>query len=322
MNQLVELKKDVMKGGVFGREFGRTKAKDDLDWKVELAYAMEQVQRSPQLQQCTPDSIGRSIVDVGVLGLTLSPAMKLAYLIPYRDTKRGESYCTVSPSYMGLEQIAYRTGFVEMIQTNLVHERDRFEVWTDEDGRHIRHEEATGDRGGVTHAYCITWFSSGRKHIEVMNKAELIACRDAAARKNGGKVPFTWKGDFRGEMYKKSVLRRGWKHWPRVENPALREAMLAVDRTDPLDFSEVKTIDATDRISQDDIDKLLEIMTDGGVPQENQDAWLAGMARKLGYKTVRSIKQVDFDQACDMMRDGLQRWKAQHEAASVAEGNS
>jgi phage RecT family recombinase len=317
MNDLVTFKKSVMKGGVFGREFGRSKAKDDLDWKVELAYAMEQVQRNEQLQACTPDSIGRSIVDAGVLGLTLSPAMKLAYLIPYKDYKTKHSYCTLSPSYMGLEQIAYRTGFVEMIQTNLVHEKDRFEVWTDEDGRHIRHEEAAGDRGGVSHAYCIAWFSSGRKHIEVMDKQQLIACRDAAAKKNGGKIPFTWTGGFRGEMYKKAVLRRAWKHWPRSEGLS-SVAIEVVDRADPMEFSAGVTIDATDKISQDDIDSLLEIMSDGGVPQENQDAWLAGMARKLGYKTVRSIKQADFDEACQMMRDGLERWQQQHSTASAA----
>jgi recombination protein RecT len=256
-NELQRITKELApRGGSFAKEFKRYRSDEHLQWNIEKAYALEIISQSNALQKCSGESIARSLIDLGAMGLTLSPAMKLAYLIPYKNQ------CTVSPSYMGLEQIAYKTGFVEMIQTVLVHENDpEFNVWTDENGRHISHIEASGNRGKITHAYCIAWFSSGRQHIEVMDITELEACRDAATKKNLGQVPFTYTGAFKGEMFKKNVLRRGWKHWPRVDNPRIREMMNAVDNTDPMDFTEgSKTVAARKEIQ----DKLIGMMADAG----------------------------------------------------------
>jgi len=299
-------------GGTFAREFRRVRTDERLDWKLEKAYALEIIEsaKTDQLRKCTPESVARSIIDVGVMGLTLSPAQKLAYLIPYKNN------CTASPSYMGLEQIAYKTGFVEMIQTVLVYENDhKFNVWTDEKGRHIIHEEAVGNRGHVTHAYCIAWFSSGKQHIEVMDKNELMACRDAAAKQNFGKIPFTWTGPFRYEMYKKSVLRRAWKHWPRTENPRIAEMMAAVERTDPMAFDDSIVVER-DTVDQGNIDELLTMMTEAGVDDKAHDAWLKGLAQKMGYQSIRMLKASDFEAAASIMEEGLRQWKIKHSTPS------
>jgi len=291
------------RGGLFAREFKRTRTNDTMDWNREKSYALEIISQNDQLMKCEPDSIARSLIDLGVLGLTLSPSMKLAYLIPYKKN------CTVSPSYMGLEQIAYKTGFVEMIQTVLVHKNDpEFNVWTDERGRHIIHREANGDRGEVTHAYCIAWFSSGKQHIEVMDKTEILACRDAATKKNWGKVPFTWTGAFKGEMYKKCVMRRGWKHWPRVDNPRIAEMMAAVERADPLEFKDNSVVTEITTIDQDQIDELVSMMCAAGVDDKGHDAWLHGLAKKLGYRSIRVVQASDFDAAASLMEEGLKKW--------------
>jgi len=319
MGQELQLIKQGLspKGGTFAREFRRTRNDDRLDWNVEKAYALEMISNNDQLQRCTPESVARSLIDVGVLGLTLSPTMRLAYLIPYKDN------CTVSPSYMGLEQIAYKTGFVEMIQTVLVCKNDpEFNVWTDELGRHIMHMEAAGNRGEVTHAYCLAWFSSGRKHVEVMDREDIMACRDAATKKNFGKVPFTWKGAFKHEMYKKSVMRRGWKHWPRVDNPRIAEMMSAVERSDPLDFKESSVVVEKDTISQSQIDELIKMMTDAGINDRSVDAWLKGLSSKLGYtQGIRTVKAHDFDAAASLMEEGLRQWKEKSKSKHPESGS-
>lgn len=292
------------KGGTLAREFKRIRTDNSMDWNREKSYALAIIAESDQLMKCDPDSVGRALLDLGILGLTLSPAMRLAYLIPYKRT------CTVSPSYMGLEQIAYKTGFVELIETILVRKNDpEFNVWTDDKGRHIKHTEATEDRGEVTHAYCRAWFSSGRQHIEVMDKTEILACRDAAYKKNGNKMPFTWKGDFRGEMYKKCVMRRGWKHWPRIDNPAVVAMMTAVDRADPLEFgNDENVINHTTKIDQTQIDELVKTMVEAGIDERGHDSWLHGLAKKLGYRNIRALESGDFDAAASMMEEGVKVW--------------
>lgn len=303
---VVKTQKHLSKGGKYGREFNRVRLSDELDWKVEQAYALEQLNTNKKLQRCTPDSIGRSLIDLAVMGLTLSPAMKLAYLIPYGDN------CTASPSYMGLEQVAYRTGMLDGIQCNVVREGDEFRVFTDRNGRNIEHVE--GDkRGEVTHAYCIAWLTTGRTIIEVMDQDALRACRDAAAKKNNGQIPFTWTGPFREEMYKKAVLRRAWKHWPKVANPKLVAMMEAVDRTDPMDFEDKSTPvnELPSTIGSEEMDELIAVFNDYGIQDQRWiSRQLKGLASGMGLPNgnIRKLPRDQFDTAVSLLKKGLDTW--------------
>lgn len=316
-NELVVVQKELGRGGALCKEYNRVRLNPDLNWRVEMFYALEMIEKNEQLARCEPSTIGRSIIDAGTMGLSLSPAKKEAYLVPY-NIKVGPNQwmqqCTLSVSYMGMEQIAYRTGLVKLIQTNLVRKGDKFEVWTDDVGRHVKHAENLMEQGSVTHAYCIIKLSSGEQYVEVMNRRELEACKEAAAKKNKGKVPFTWTGEFRGEMYRKSVLRRAWKHVPRTGRH--EAALEAVERTDPMDFVADSKIDAQSVVEEsvvidgDMIDELVEIMEEGGVPPKLHGAWLKGLAAGLGYQSIKKVLKSDFERARDGMKEGLKRWQA------------
>jgi phage RecT family recombinase len=310
---LTVLKNQLGRGGALCKEFNKSRLMDDQNWRVEMHYALQAIENSKQLQGCTAESVGRSLIDLGVMGLTLSPAMRQAYLIPYKDN------CTVSPSYMGLEQMAYRTGFIEMIQCGLHRRGDKFKVWTDDSGRHIMHAEGQ-ERHEVLHAYCIADFSSNKRHVEVMDKNDLMACREAAARQNNGEVPFTWKGKFRGEMYKKAVLRRAWKHWPNIQNPRLLAMLDAVNRTDPVEFQnkrEDSVVNDLSTIDQSQIDVLVRMMEDAGYPVRGWDAQLEGLALSAGFPAgIKHVLKERFEAVASLMEEGLSRWKSQKSATS------
>jgi recombinational DNA repair protein RecT len=304
-NELIEFRKTMTRGGALRKEFERTRLNEELDWRMEMSYALTAIQNNEKLQACTPTSVGRALIDLGVMGLSLSPARREAYLIPYGRE------CTASPSYMGLEQMAYRTGFIEDIQTNLVHKNDVFETWTDDEGPHIKHIEATGDRGDITHAYCVARFSSNRRSIQIMNMAELMACKNAAQKKNGGKVPFTWEGPFKGEMFKKCPLRRAWKNWPRVTSPKLTAMLEAAERTDPLSFEDDKVVEEARTLDQGHIAQLVQMLEEAGAPKETWDQWLQGLANNIGYprQSLRAVVVRDFERAVSTLARGIEVWK-------------
>lgn len=319
-NDLVVVQKELGRGGALCKEFNRVRGIPDLNWRVEMFYALEMIEKSQQLAKCEPSTVGRSIIDAATMGLSLSPAKKEAYLVPY-NIKVGPNewmqQCTLSVSYMGMEQIAYRTGLVTLIQTNLVRKGDKFEVWTDDLGRHVKHAENLMEQGSVTGAYTIIKLSSGEQYVEYMSRRDLEACKEAAAKKNKGKVPFTWTGAFRGEMYKKSVFRRAWKHVPRTGR--YEAAIEAVERTDPMDFTadnKQYKVDAASVVEEsvvidgDMIDELVEIMEEGGVPHDLHGAWLKGLATGLGYQSIKGVLKSDFERAKDGMKAGLQRWQS------------
>jgi len=286
----------------------------DAKFAIEKSFALEIIANSDSLQSADPATVGQCIIDVGVMGLTLSPNQRLAYLIPYKIEGRG-MICTLSVSYMGLEHIAYRTGVVSNIQTNVVREGDEFRVFVTNNRRQIEHEEAVAGRGKVTHAYCIATYKDGSTHIEVMDRADLDAVKQAATRKNRGKVPFTWTGPFRYEMYKKSVLRRAWKSWPKFDDPKLDRLAAAVDRSDPIDFgsapqrSENKG-EASLTLTDCQIGELVAMMVDAGVPDRGHDRQLLGLAKAIGYQNIQSVKFEDFEKAKATMKSGLERRNA------------
>ena len=67
-NSLVEVKRHLGKGGALCKEFNRVRLSDELDWKLEQAYAPEIIRDNAQLQRCDPDSIGRSLIELSVMG--------------------------------------------------------------------------------------------------------------------------------------------------------------------------------------------------------------------------------------------------------------
>lgn len=300
--QLMVVKRHLGKGGALCKEFNRVRHDDDLDWKMEQAYALEIIKNSSQLQRCDPDSIGRSLIDLAVMGLSLSPAMKEAYLIPYKNN------CTASPSYMGLVQIVLRTGVVTKVETDVVREGDEWKQWSESGEKRFRH--VIGDkRGEVTHAWAAFHLVNGDVKIEIMDQDALRGCRDAAAKKNGGEIPFVWKGPFKEQMYKKCAIRRGWNLLPKLRDHKAVAMMEAVERTDPMDFTEAKVIHESDTLTSEQVNELIRMMADAGVDARAHDAWLAGLAKKMGYKGIRHIPADEFDAAALLMKEGLERWK-------------
>lgn len=292
--------------------FTRNRHSKDAKFAVERDFALAIVEGNNKLLECTPESIGRCIVDVGVLGVSLSPNRKEAYLIPYNNRQAGVTVCTLSISYMGMEQIAYRTGMVKNIQTNLVHDNDTIRVFTKDNVRHIEHEESMGARGRVSHSYCIATYTNGTTYVEVMDRVQIMAVRDAAAKKNFNKIPFTWaeNNPFRYEMYKKAVLRRAWKHFPKSDSPELEKLSAIIERQDPVDFVAAAPIEetkgeATITLTDEQVLELIGLMEEGGIKAAMQDRWLLGLAKALGYQNIRAVKDSDFDKAVENMTDGI-----------------
>jgi len=328
---LAVISKELGRGGSFCKEFNRVRLVDSLDWQIEKAYAMEIIRNSPALQNADPATIGRSLIDLSVMGLSLSPARKEAYLIPYwikglrGDDGKAITNCSASPSYMGLEQVLYRTGYVTLIESDVVREGDIFEEWSDPNsGKQFKHVKAA-KRGDITHAWCVVSLTSGKNKVEVMDSNALRACRDAAANKNNGQVPFVWLGDFREEMYKKCPVRRAFKHVPKVKNPEVTRMLEALERADPMDFSAndatITDISERDTLATEQINVLIKTMIDAGFPEGGVDRQLQGLAAGLGFRNVNSILASRFEDAASLLERGLERWKARTaESASGQEG--
>lgn len=189
--------------------------------KITLAA----ISRSPQLLECTPESVLRSVMDAAALGLEPGGPLGQAYLVPFRNKGKPEAQLIIG--YRGLITLARRSGEIESVASNIVFARDRFRC--DLATGTLEHEpffaelpdgasqmsdddiDAACDRGKPVAVYCVAKFVGGGQHVDVMTMAdcEKIRRRSQSGAKNEG----PWGSDYL-EMCRKSCVRRSAKYWP------------------------------------------------------------------------------------------------------------
>lgn len=175
-------------------------------------YLMSVAQREPA-------SLQQAMTNVAAIGLSLSPAEKLAYLIP----RKGKICLDIS--YMGLCRIATNSGSIEWIQSELVYSNDTFKLVSA--GEKPIHEfDPFNERGEFKGGYCIAKTSGGDYLTTVMSAEEIHSVRDRseAYKKNNG----PWLSDF-VPMAKKTVVRRAFNMWPRTDQHRMQRMALAVE---------------------------------------------------------------------------------------------
>lgn len=173
-----------------------------------------------------PNSLVASVVNTATIGISLNPALGLAYLVP-RDGR-----VILDISYRGLVKLATDTGAILWAKAELVHEGDFFRYRGPATmPEHSFDPFASGeDRGGFRGAYCIAKTSTGDLLVEAMSAEKIYQVRNksqAFTRASGASGPWV---DWFDQMVIKTVLKRARKSWP-MSAPRLDHAihMLNVD---------------------------------------------------------------------------------------------
>ena len=184
---------------------------DSVSWDREKQFAIQAFQQNDYLAKIAlgnPVSAQNAIINVAAIGITLNPAQKLAYLVP-----RNGGIC-LDISYMGLMHLAMETGSIRWGQAVIVYSGDTFKrVGIDKAPLHEVDE--FGDRGEPVGAYCVVKTSDGDYLTETMKREDIHAIRDRSQGYKSGKNS-PWLTD-ELEMWRKTVVKRASKYWPKVE---------------------------------------------------------------------------------------------------------
>jgi len=161
--------------------------------------AITALTRTPKLQDCTPESFMRCLLDLSALGI--EPDGRRAHLIPYGKE------CTLILDYKGIAELVMRSGTVANIHADKVCENDTFDV---DRGRILAHRiNYASPRGNAYAYYVIVTFKDGTEKSEVMTRDEVDGIRKRSKAGQSG----PWVSDF-DEMAKKTVFRRASKWLP------------------------------------------------------------------------------------------------------------
>ena len=194
----------------------------NMVFSKEAAFAVQALENNPQLQKCTMPSIQKAILNVALVGLSLNPTMKLAYLVP----RKGQ--CCLDISYQGLIKILTDTGSVQNVYAEVVKEGDFFDISLGSNPE-IIHKPAINGRGKTIGAYSVAFLNGGLKSICWMDLEELEKVRKTSVFSGDKSI---W-GQWTDEMYKKTVLKRHYKQLPKSERH--EQIANAIDSTNEAD---------------------------------------------------------------------------------------
>lgn len=278
-----------------------------VNYQREAMFAMQAVGASDYLQKCTGDSIRNAVINVASVGLSLSPALKLAYLVP----RKGRACLDIS--YIGLVKIATDSGSVLAVKAELVRANDSFE-YVDAftmPRHHFDPFASVEDRGEVIGVYVVAKLANGMTQIETISRQEINKIRDVSKAKEG-----PWIEWFE-EMAKKSGIKRASKLWPRTER--LSKAVQLLDEHQGNETAlRAATIDNETGVTVDEAREALEACETRRerlvlAAQSAQDKDALARVWKSGLEECRSTKD---KAAYDALKAAVSARQAQFQEAA------
>lgn len=200
---------DVIKG-----QWGKIEAVMPKHLSSERLYQLtiSAINHEPKLGQCDVKTLLSCVMKCSALGVEPSAVDGLgrAYILPYRNNKRGIMEATFILGYKGMIDLARRSGEIASIASRAVYEGDVFdyEFGLEERCKHVPQAvERTPDK--LTHVYMVAKFKDGGYYLDVMTRGEVEAIRKRSKAGNSG----PWVTDYEA-MAKKTVLRRAFPYLP------------------------------------------------------------------------------------------------------------
>ena len=212
------------------------------------------VSNTPKLPECTPKSFLAAMMSAAQLGLEPNTPLGQAYLIPFKN--KGVLEVQFQVGYKGLIDLAYRSGEVDIIQAQAVHEND---VWECEFGidPKLKHIPADTNRGEVVRYYAMFRTKTGGYGFEVMSVDDIKAHAQKYSQSfNSSFSP--WKSNF-DAMAKKTVLKQCLKYAP-MKSDFIKA--IANDETIKHELSEDMYSVADETVYEDAIEAEAEVVSE------------------------------------------------------------
>lgn len=176
-----------------------------------LQNCMTVLQDVKGIEECQPVSVARTMLKGAFLGLDFFN--KECYAIIY-NRKVGNTWIKsleFQTDYKGEIKLAkkYSINPIKEIYAKIVREGDDFEEKIVNGQQVINFDPKSFNDGKILGAFAVCYFEDGSMTYETMSVGEIENIKNEFSKKDKeGKFSKAWEGSAKGEMYKKTVLRR------------------------------------------------------------------------------------------------------------------
>jgi recombination protein RecT len=176
-----------------------------------IRIAITSLSANPKLNECTKESFLLALMHCAQLGLEPNTPLGHAYIIPYKNNKKGTVEAEFQIGYKGLIELAYRSDLFLNIYSKEIYENDVFEYEYGLNPKLI-HKPTFKNRGEIIGYYALFKLKNGGFHFEIITSQEAV---EFAKENNNtySKGYGIWNNEFH-EMAKKTVIKRVLKYAP------------------------------------------------------------------------------------------------------------
>lgn len=176
-----------------------------------IAMVSTCLRQTPLLAQCDPMTVMGAVLETAQVGLRLDRVLGQAYLVPFKNNRRGVYEAQLILGYRGMITMAEHAERVTAVRAKVVCEKDFFEY---EEGLVpiLKHKPFDGDDAGRwTHAYSVVHKRDELAIPYVLRWSKIRELKERQLSRGGGMSPWATHED---EMGMKTVIRRGLKYHP------------------------------------------------------------------------------------------------------------
>jgi len=255
-----------------------------LNFEREAGFAVQAIQSSDYMMRMAMgnrQSVVNAVTNIAAIGISLNPAKKQAYLVP-RDSK-----VCLDISYIGLMDLAMATGSIRWAQAEIVYTNDSFSLnGMDRPPTHS-FDPFSADRGDPKGVYVVVKTADGDYLTETMSAAEVCAIRDRSSAWKAyvdKKKSCPWVTD-PDEMWKKTVVKRAYKYWPKTERLEQAIHHLNTDGGQGIELSGQAVSDP--ELSKKWIDQVIKSESTSGLAS----IWQSGLVEIKAAKDMNAYSQ-------------------------------
>ncbi len=183
--------------------------------------------RTPELLDCTPESVLLAVVQAGTLGIEPNNGLHHCALVPFNNKHTSKKEATLIVEYRGLIALAYNSGEVESIYAEILYEKDEYAIEYGTNKRLFHRPLLSDERGDILGFYAVIKFKRGATDFVFMPKSKV----DAIRAKSPGAHGDAWSNHYE-EMGKKTAIRRLSKTMPMSIDRTFAKAVEINDRSE------------------------------------------------------------------------------------------
>lgn len=161
-----------------------------------VRVALTEFRKNPDLASCTPESVMASVMEAARLNLEIGGSLRQAALIPFGTT------CTFQVSYIGMLELARRSGEFRDIESCIVYDNDVFSFERDPLPK-LYHRPNLWAPGKGLGAYVFAILANGAEKFDAMNVDQIQSARKQSRAPNSLMWTVFWD-----QAWKKTALKR------------------------------------------------------------------------------------------------------------------